>query len=219
MQCEDFEIRLNDVLDERRTLSSAPELAEHARQCGACREIARSYEIMLSGLSYEQLPSAPAWLAERVVKETLLRTPADRTTGSRWIERMPAFALAASVLIAAGVVWWIDSRRQLPNQGAAGGGEVQVAQTGNKHKPELPASPAIEMHTAVPAVDDTAANTVEYRDAEVSLDIVPGADWAPAGAEWAQKVAESLQPVTQPTVGAISGFLNLWGIAEEGHRS
>lgn len=216
MQCEDFEGRLNEVLDERRSLSSAPELAEHARQCGVCRELARAYDAMLLGLSYEQLPPAPTRLAEHVVKEALSRRPADRMAASRFV-RLPAFALAASVLLAAGVVWWIDSH-QLPKDVRAGGGDVQVAQATNEQKSERRA--ASEMETkVVPAMNDIAANSKDAPEADNTLGILPATDWAPAGAEWAQEVADGLQPVTRPTVGAISGFLNLWGLAEKGHRS
>jgi hypothetical protein len=36
---------------------------------------------------------------------------------------------------------------------------------------------------------------------------------------WAHDVADGLEPVTKPTVGAINGFLQLWGVGDEGRRS
>lgn len=236
MRCENFEARLNDVLDERRSLSSAPELDEHLRQCSACRELARAYEGMLTGLSYEQLPPAPVWLTDRIVNNAAektpdVKTPVGRPNVLRFPDRLLAFALAASVLIAAGVLWKSHSReRQLTNK-MAPRTDVTIAHAApnqaSKKQPrvEVPGTPR-----AAPAIDDVAANGTENkapnnREAGAAMGLLPGTDWsprtdwAPAGAEWAQEVADGLEPVTRPTVGAISGFLNLWGIAEEGHRS
>lgn len=233
MRCEEFEIRLNEVLDERRTFSSAPELVEHARQCGACGELVRGYQTMLAGLSCER-PAAPAWLTERVVQEALLKSPAQRPPAEpaqrppvepaqrppvESGQRLPLLALAASVLIAAGVMWWNGSRQALPNKNMVGG-DRQVAQTNQARSLVPQAAPSVEAPRATPAVEDSADHRSE--DDSQGLDgpgILPGSDWAPAGAEWAHEVAEGLRPVTRPTVGAISGFLNLWGIADEGRQS
>ncbi|HEX7378780.1 MAG TPA: hypothetical protein VF278_16785 [Pirellulales bacterium] len=257
MRCEDFEVRLNDVLDERRTLASDAELAEHARRCGACGELARGYEELLAGLSHE-LPPAPAWLAERAVEEALYCTRAgmrqsapaedgppgpspDRVTAweghptqsrknasilpacgilkpsgdqsrPRFIERLPLFALAASVLIAAGVMWWNGSRQPMPNKLAD---EIALraestAQTAESARQTAETAPAV--------VSRVPGGTDDVKTDEVA-GLLPGTDWAPAGAQWAQEVADGLRPVTRPTVGAISGFLNLWGISPEGHQS
>lgn len=210
MRCEDFEIRLNDVLDERRTLASDAELAEHARRCGACGELARGYEELLAGLSHE-LPPAPIWLAERAVEEALLKPPGDQSR-PRFIERLPLFALAASVLIAAGVMWWNGSRQQVPNKLA----DEIALRAKSTAQPVEGARQAAE--TAPAAVNRVPGGTDDAKTDEVA-GVLPGTDWAPAGAQWAQEVADGLRPVTRPTVGAISGFLNLWGISPEGHQS
>lgn len=237
MRCEDFEVRLNDVLDERRTLASDAALAEHARRCGACGELARGYEELLAGLSHE-LPPAPAWLAERAVEEALLKSPGDQAR-SRFVERLPLFALAASVLVAAGVMWWNGSRQPLPNKRpsenwvvgrAAGPPESKGRPGGPPHDMQSRRNPNLQ--SAAKLADDGARQTAETAPAVVSrmpggtddanadvAGVLPGTDWAPAGAHWAQEVADGLRPVTRPTVGAISGFLNLWGISPERHQS
>jgi hypothetical protein len=50
MQCIEFETRLNDLLDERRSPSIDRILAEHADSCASCAELLASHESLLEGL-------------------------------------------------------------------------------------------------------------------------------------------------------------------------
>jgi hypothetical protein len=50
MRCDEFEIRLNEVLDQRRQPEADVGLADHSRQCGKCRALATSYQAVLEGL-------------------------------------------------------------------------------------------------------------------------------------------------------------------------
>lgn len=244
MRCDEFEARLNQVLDDRRPLSSADDLQAHLRQCGGCREVARSYEALLAGLGYQVVPPVPAWLTDRVMDSL---TPAARQRDHRRLLRFPhrhfsnwhfphsgvAVSLAAAVLLlVVGLVWLNDSRRVRGNN-SSGVENTSVAQAhgtspdrrqverATVRTAESAASAVIppqEVDETSPEKRNPAERNPEERNTEYSQ-AFPSTDWGPAGAEWAQDVADGLQPVTQPTMGAISGFLNLWGIGEQGHRS
>ena len=70
MRCEDFESRLNEVMDDRRPLSSAADVEDHVRQCGECRELARSYEAVLTGLRQGMPQGAPSWRTQQIVRRS-----------------------------------------------------------------------------------------------------------------------------------------------------
>ena len=217
MRCEDFESRLNEVLDERRPLSSAADLEGHVRQCGACRKVARSYEAMLAGLHYDAPPAEPVWLTARVVAEAGRHIgEAGRGKVLRFPRRAPAVALAASVLLLAVGLAWVNHRRgQLPDADGTRNA-AQVAQVNppadEPVKVKMPSPRGHERPTGKRPVGPEATSA----DGDDLLSSMPAAKWAQPGAEWAHGVADGLQPVTRPTVGAINGFLNLWGIGDRG---
>ena len=49
MRCDQFEDRLNNILDRREDPSGDGELTAHAAVCGACRKLAKSYAALTSG--------------------------------------------------------------------------------------------------------------------------------------------------------------------------
>lgn len=69
MTCDEFEARLNAILDRRRDPRADHALAAHQAECLACREMAEAYEALLNGLSESrrlasarlpgQMPSPP----------------------------------------------------------------------------------------------------------------------------------------------------------------
>jgi hypothetical protein len=224
MRCDEFEARLNQVLDDRRPLSSADDLQAHLRQCGGCRETARSYEALLAALGYEVLPAAPAWLADRVLDDLAVNLrPPDRQELSRF-PGVAVFSMAAAVLLAVGLALLNDSKRVGDNGPAVGNTSVARAQRASHDRRQMERATAKTSALATSTVDapqgrNAADTNAAETNAAAHTGAFPPADWAPAGAEWVQDVADGLQPVTQPTMGAISGFLNLWGIGQQGHRS
>ncbi|HVX13674.1 MAG TPA: hypothetical protein VHC22_21000 [Pirellulales bacterium] len=227
MRCDEFESRLNEVLDERRPLSSAPDIEEHARRCGQCREVARSYEAMTAGLHYDTVPTVPEGLTARIVNEAMRSgreaRPAERHVAVlRYPRRLPAAALLAAVLLLAVTLTWIDHRRG--SDGPRGKAETDSVAQADRPRPAqvLNQKPPgagsaideqVDRATAPHETDSFASQNL------LNLGSLPAAGWAQPGAEWAQEMADGLQPVTRPTVGAINGFLNLWGIGDEGRRS
>lgn len=227
MRCEEFESRLNEVLDERRPISSAVEIEAHILHCAGCREMARSYEAVFAGLRLTMPTLDHNGLTQRIVREAraprVIRLPRAR-------HAIFALAAAASLLMALGLSWRFAHSRN-PHSGkpdAADDGGGLIA----KGQPRQPISPPQESprperqrSTDVARANDsiTRQTTAAAADPNRStagelMGSLPAAGSLP-GAVWAQGVAEGLQPVTRPTVGAISGFLNLWGVGDEGHRS
>jgi len=67
MKCEEFEVRLNEVLDARERPELTSELRLHCDSCRSCREIASAYGIMLDGFYLLTTPEAPVDLSTRVL--------------------------------------------------------------------------------------------------------------------------------------------------------
>jgi hypothetical protein len=214
MRCEEFEARLNQVLDDRRPLSSADDIQAHMRECGGCREIARGYEALLAGIGWQFVPQIPAGLTARVIEELTSVGHERRARLLRFPQRAAVPVLvAASLLLAIGLTWMnhfrrveLDGRAKLVDKEPI----AQMQRGSSSDGPQVARTTQNPAHTV---------NSREDSNVEPNMERPGAVDWAPAGAEWAQDVADGLQPVTQPTVGAINGFLNLWGIGQQGHRS
>ena len=233
MRCEKFESRLNELLDERLPLSKAADAEEHLRQCSACRDLARAYESVLAGLQQAAIPPEPAGLTRRIVFEA--RRPSvirpwvflrhRRVAGGAM-----AFAAAAALLVAFGLSWLFnsagrhdqalrgdagslaDSDQPRPSDLAADQGAADDGPQSERRPTDIYDTKQIDA-TAVSSIPDaTASLDVTHLNADELMRSLPGADWA-------QGVADGLEPVTKPTVGAISGFLHLWGVGDEGRRS
>ena len=67
MQCEEFEHRLNLVLDERGRPECDAELSLHAEACTECRHLAALYGALLEGFYALSAPQAPPDMAARVL--------------------------------------------------------------------------------------------------------------------------------------------------------
>jgi hypothetical protein len=109
MQCEEFEDRLNEVLDQRQRPEWDAPLRLHGDTCAACRDLAASYGLLLDGFYALATPEPPANLPVRVLDECRSR---------RWPARRAAFA--AGALATAAAAWFVvvplvqtDSPRQV----------------------------------------------------------------------------------------------------------
>jgi hypothetical protein len=97
MQCEEFEDRLNLILDERGRPECDAELELHVEACAECRHIAALYGALLDGFCALSAPDAPADMAARVLVDV---RPRRSTTRGRWV--YAALATAACLLVAIG---------------------------------------------------------------------------------------------------------------------
>jgi len=101
MQCEEFEERLNAVLDERRRPEADVELRLHCENCPPCRHIAASYDALLDGFYALTSETAlaglgPADLGVRVVADLRVEPTHRRARSLAAV----ALATAATLLIA-----------------------------------------------------------------------------------------------------------------------
>lgn len=69
MKCEEFEDRLNQVLDQRRRPEWDALLRLHCDHCAGCRELSASYGVLLDGFYALATPEPPADLSIRVLDE------------------------------------------------------------------------------------------------------------------------------------------------------
>lgn len=95
MQCEEFEDRLNAVLDERRRPEWDAELRLHCETCRECREVAASYGALLDGFYTLCAGELPADLADRVLTDRAV------LANRAWDHWYPQPATARRVAIAA----------------------------------------------------------------------------------------------------------------------
>lgn len=194
MRCADFEVRLNEVLDERQPISSAADLNEHIRECRECRYLARSYEAIFAGLREAVIPE-PEWVSRLVLEQVQPRF------GRLPLRRAATLlALAATMLLAVGLSWLARPNRPVASS---------RLKTINIPLDQVPGPAKIDERAVVSnggSAADKQAPSNEF------MELLPSS-------QWAQDVAEGLQPVTQPTVGTINDFLQLWGVGDEGHRS
>jgi hypothetical protein len=236
MNCQQFEARLNDLLDERAPLELDDALRDHVRGCPSCRELScrelwSGYGNLVEVMRFRAPPAVPAGLAERIVAAAVAENdthtaavvgvpvrrsvPAAVSRG-RALWRAAAMAAAAAVLIA--VSWRFDP----PADHATPGGDV-VHVTGPQAEPR----PFSEL--AQDAANCYAGLARETRS-ELSdvLALVPRVESTPAAVLWgsaeqapapevASQVKEGLRPLAESTMAALTSLFG--GPAPENHPS
>lgn len=96
MRCEEFEERVNAVLDERQRPLWDAELRLHCQSCADCRHVAASYEILLEGFYELAAPEVSPDMAVRVLDQL----KSEPSTRRRLVLGAVSLATAAALLIA-----------------------------------------------------------------------------------------------------------------------
>jgi hypothetical protein len=117
MQCQEFEDRLNALLDNRHDPHADSALAAHTGHCRACEEKLRGTLLVLSVLPRLDRPPLSAGFANGVLKQAaasslLQARPADRSTaraGKLWLAAAALLGSAAAVLLGLSIVWYARS--------------------------------------------------------------------------------------------------------------
>ncbi|MEX2114831.1 MAG: hypothetical protein WD845_16680 [Pirellulales bacterium] len=204
MQCEEFEDRINAVLDERRRPQWDAELSLHCETCGDCRKLAETYDHLLDGFYALATPPCPDDLALRV----LVDLQNERAPRRRFSRRTAVMATAAALLVALGPL--VLSQR---NSGVATANlekqTIQVAAALPPKAPlsELPLVPEFLSMTSQESGDPFAglAKGTGQGIANVML-FVPGIGGGkgimdaphkvPDEPSWTEPMSEGLRPIT-----------------------
>jgi hypothetical protein len=83
MNCQQFEARLNELLDERAPLEMDDSLNGHIRECAACRELLSAYVDLLQVMRFRSPPAPAPDLAPRIVAAAISQEPVIQETGIR----------------------------------------------------------------------------------------------------------------------------------------
>lgn len=121
MSCEDFERRLNEVLDERGNPAIDRKLVEHARRCPSCQRLL-SLQMHCLGCLHEALQVVPSLLvqpvggqASKIASEITQRQSPGRAFWGRgqgsW-KRWSAMVSPLAVSLALAVVMWSAGRQE-----------------------------------------------------------------------------------------------------------
>ena len=98
MQCEEFEERLNAVLDERREPGWDAELRLHCETCGQCRDLAAAYGLLVEASRWPADLEAPPDMAARVLAELRPRPASWRASSIATAALVTAAGLMIAVL-------------------------------------------------------------------------------------------------------------------------
>jgi len=232
MQCEEFESRLNDLLDERLPIDRDAALRAHAAACGDCRRAAAGYGALFQGLAGLPAPECDAALAWRVVAQChALRK---RRRAVRYA--FAGLAAAAAAIVVVGYALrdprgpqLVDS--QPSSQGAA---HVEIAQEDVSPPEAIPPNAPLERpspdRTAQASTDAADPNAVLARETRQTLAgaflLLPGlkptkpegaispeedaaADVEVAAAGSYGEVGDELKPLTDSTAGALGFLMNV----------
>ena len=186
MRCDQFENRLQRVLDQRRAPETDSQLRAHAQLCPACRDILRLQAQLFDALDLTEVPDLPPDFSEQVVArvQPLATIPA-APVGSRV---MPVLlAVAASLvlgLFSAGVIWLSADRGRLAQD-----------------KP-----PAVPYHAGPPSVAGAADGDNWWDFSPSSLATLYPSDVRQRHREQVETIADELKPIATPFTTAASAL-------------
>ncbi len=97
MKCDEFELRIHELLDQRVCPSTSEQIELHAGQCSACRETLLATTALLDGLQFVDAPEISTDFTDRVMRE-FARPVRRRSSVATMIA---ALAMVAAVLLVA----------------------------------------------------------------------------------------------------------------------
>jgi hypothetical protein len=183
MHCVQFEMRLNELLDERSSPDADFDLAEHARDCSDCADLLAGHELLLDGVQTLESPGAAADFTVRVAANYAVRVAAELADTRRprwrsWMWSVPAVAAAA--LVAVGL--W-----RMLNAPSYEDGSTARSVTTNSHL----VAPGVAPDVNDPYgqyVNQAKAMTEELRGRRI---------------EWVEQMADGLKPVADSMSAAL----------------
>lgn len=198
MRCEQFEERLDQLLDERRSPCVDPSLAAHAAGCAGCRELLAGCGLLLGALPGLPRPAPSADLAEHVVARATARRPLVVWSGRR------AALLAVAALLIVGLMPLVR-RAAPPPQPTLPAAAADVAAG---HAPIPLGRIAL---VSLPAISEREIKVLAHSTGErVALVVMHFPDYSPADGSdggatrpaWIEPVADGLRPLAESVSGA-----------------
>ncbi|MGD9645901.1 MAG: hypothetical protein AB7U73_09320 [Pirellulales bacterium] len=113
MNSDQFESRLNELLDRRIAPDADPEVMRAAEQFASCRSLMGAYRAVVDGVVAMETPRPPADLADQVMRQWRREKVANRCRAAqhrvvkRGTSRQALFAAAAALLIASPALGWL----------------------------------------------------------------------------------------------------------------
>lgn len=214
MRCDEFENRLNAVLDARRNPADDRRLARHAEVCRNCRQLAAAMDLIGESLRWSRHEESDPRITQRVLAELATSSPAAGRPWSVWTH----VTLAAAAALLAAIVLRPNEQPQ-PHRPV-------VAQTlPDAHAPAKEQLALLDSSPDVPVGELAREATSRYaslaRNTQESLADVwslwqpqpkaatSGAPAAPAGEPLLTEMAAGLRPLAESTSGAMGFLLNL----------
>jgi len=193
MRCVQFEMRLNQLLDDRRDPDTDLEVAEHARECPNCAKLLLGHEMLLRGVEMRVLdePAPGRDFAVRVAAE--FAGASRHTWWQRWSWSLPTIAAALLLALA---VW---HRVGGPND-ATRPDDRSTAKDGTRTSPPI-------------SSNDGAYSGLYARTAKLTRDL------RERSPEWVEQMADGLKPVADSMSAALHGLRRTFTGADPAVRS
>lgn len=199
MRFDEFEQALNQLLDERRSFDSEPEVARLIRESARHRALAASYAELIEAKTLERIDplppcEPPADLAARVLAH--LRSPA--------AAEAPLARLAASEVVPSGRFDWLLDRRLAAGLALAAAVLLAIGLFVSGRQPGEGANQVVKSQPSEPSVLPAEADVASRADSAPQGDMATA---APGGERIARDVADSGDQQGQATEEATIGAL------------
>ena len=202
MNCDEFEKRIQQLLDRRRNLAADVRLRRHARRCHHCRAIRQAYLRLFEGLSRLEPPARDKGFSERVVQ--LAQPVGTRTWTETWRSRrfMAAWsAIALVLLVALTLIPRFRGRDSyLSGLVRPGPSEPEIAEPAGPEFAEPTQNPSVELHLPWPAQDPEWLLFWERFSDRMTGET----------AEPLEVITEGLRPLATSLASVWSGFRDTW---------
>jgi len=193
MLCNEFEARMQQLLDQRRAPDRDAALLSHARQCGRCHGQLTTLLRLLDSLDLLDLPPISPEFAQHVVDDVVAAQPRSPRSTNAW--RIAATAVAATLLLSIlPLVWHSGNAR-------SGNARSGNARSGNA-SPNAPPSPSSAISPEPGSVAETDDRWLVSPDL---LELYPE-ETRRRHRQQVHQIADDLRPIATPFNAALSAI-------------
>ena len=167
MECSRVQELMSAYYDNELSADLRRDVAEHLRGCSSCAEELAYFERLSQMTAQLEVPTIPAETWDRI--EDQLRPDPNSASRIQWWGRfaMPRSAVAASVLILAGLALWIGTMQVQPRSANDHGSEVNLAPYARKfyQDPSSAQKMLLANYTHSTVTPEQAEQELKYRPA------------------------------------------------------